>query len=157
MQEYMKSYNLTLKNLFHIAYSPTFHSDIETIKDYLVKFYNAYVTERSEVRINKTIHKRIKVLDAISPEFDNVYWLKYYAFIRGKELHRQWRQVTFDRLIKTATQINKFKSFDRALGFLNRRLRGKQPEFLALTNSATHDKIEFDFLKSSTFQGFRLL
>jgi hypothetical protein len=157
MQEYMKTYNLTLKNLFHVAYSPTFQSDIEILKSYLVKFYNAYVTERPEVRINKTIYKRPRVLTANTDDFDNVYWLKYYAFFRGKELHRQWRQVTFDRLIKTATQINKFKSYDFALKYLNKRLKGKQPEFLALTNSATHDKIEFDFLKSSTFQGFRLL
>lgn len=167
MQNYMRRYDLTLDNVFRIAYTPTYKSDIEVLKDYLVEFYNAYASNRPEVRVMKMvgdrsvtlstqIHKRVLV-DEISPiEFDELYWLKYYLYIRGKEMNRPWRQVTFDRLMKTASQIYKFQNYSKALAYLNRRLRHREFKFLPLTSDQIVDKLGFDFLNTSTTQMFKL-
>ena len=167
MQNYMRRYDLSLDNVFQLAYSPTYKSDIEALKVYLVDFYNAYASNRPEVRVinmdtsrNTTLstvtHKRVLV-DEISPlEFDELYWLKYYSFIRGKEMSRPWRQTTFDRLIKTASQIYKFQNYAKALAYINRRVRRKEFKFLPLTNETQDGNIVFDFLDSSTTQLFRM-
>jgi len=167
MQNYMRNYGLTLNNVFRVAYAPTYKTDIETLKGYLVEFYNAYASNRPEVRVVKdssnrqnalstTIHKRILV-DVVSPiEFNDLYWLKYYLFIRGKEMNRPWRQVTFDRLFRTASQLYKFQNYSKALAYINRRVRNKEFKFLPLTNSESAGKINFDFLNTVTTQLFRL-
>ena len=167
MQKYMRRYNITLDTLFQIAYTPVYLTDIETLKHYLMKFYNAYVSARPEVRINKpsttvrnalskTVYKRIQIDSIDHTEFDDVYWLKYYAYIRAKELSRNWRQTTFNRLIESARQLNKFQNYSSALEFLNKRLRGPQPEFLSLTSGDQYDKIETKILKKSQTSSFKL-
>jgi len=167
MQKYMRRYNLTLDTLFQISYTPTYLTEIETLKQYLVKFYNAYSTARPEVRITKPsdtnrrglstmIYKRVLIDSIDSIEFDDMYWLKYYAYIRAKELDRNWRQVTFNRMIETARQLNRFKNYSSALEFLHKRLRGPQPEFKPLTSRDQHDKINLQILNKSQTSQFRL-
>jgi len=168
MQGYMRQYDLTLDNLFRVAYTPTYKSDISVLKNYLIEFYNAYASNRPEVRVTKMVgdrdttlstevHKRVLVDEASPLEFNEVYWLKYYLYIRGKEMNRPWRQVTFDRLLKTASQIYKFQNYSKALAYLNRRVRHKEFKFLPLTHEQRDDKINFDFLNTSTTQLFKLL
>ena len=167
MQKYMRRYNLTLDNIFLMAYTPTYKTDIEVMKTYLMNFYNLYAEMRPEVRIMKaaqdrtnalstTIYKRVMINEGSLIDFDDRFWLRYYLFIRGKEMDRPWRQTTFDRLFNTASQIYKFQNYNKAIAYLNRRLRGKEFKFLPLTNQGTDANITFDFLNPSSKETFRL-
>ena len=167
MQKYMDPYQLSIDNLFEVGYNDVYKTDIPIMKNTLLAFYNNYVTERPQVFIHKpsqtdkgvlskTLLKRIKINGIDAQEFDEAYWLKYYTFVRAKELGRPWRQVTFNRLIKTAQQLNTFRGYDMALDFLTRRLRGKPLELLSLTSDDPNATIKFDFLNKSYFQPFRL-
>ena len=132
-----------------------------------MNFYNLYAEMRPEVRIIKaaqdrtnalstTIYKRVMINEGSLIDLDDRFWLRYYLFIRGKEMGRPWRQTTFDRLFNTASQIYKFQNYNKAIAYLNRRLRGKEFKFLPLTNQGTDAKITFDFLNPSSKETFRL-
>ena len=60
------------------------------------------------INIFKTIHKRIQVSVIDEKRLDEMYWLRYYAYTRVRELQRPWTQITFERLMRTAQQLIKY-------------------------------------------------
>tara|TARA_Y100000034_G_scaffold116914_1_gene155842 strand:- start:2565 stop:3995 length:1431 start_codon:yes stop_codon:yes gene_type:complete len=139
-------------------YKEVYLEDISEMKWHLMKFYNDFAKARPQARvwkvtprcsnsgvtnnnIFKTIHKRMLISEIDENRLDEMYWLRYYAWTRVKELERPWTQMTFERLMKTARQLNKYQNAEAALSFLNRRLRGPHPKILSLTKTAIGDRI----------------
>jgi hypothetical protein len=167
MQKYMQSYNLSLDNLFTEAYNSVYENEIDLIKIYLLQFYNSYVSANPEIQIVKsdekhnqnlstTIYKRVQIEDTYTEKLGKEYWMKYYTFIRGKELDRTWKQITFDNLIKTASQIMKYQNYDKAIKYLNRRLRNNNLKIIPLTGRDLNDILKINNLNTTSKPTFKI-
>jgi hypothetical protein len=82
--------------------------------------------------------------------------MKYYTFIRGKELDRTWKQITFDNLIKTASQIMKYQNYDKAIKYLNRRLRNNNLKIIPLTGRDLNDILKINNLNTTSKPTFKI-
>ena len=165
MREYMSRYEVSVDNVIDTMYNKVSMAEIDSMKEFLKRIYNLYVTSKPEVRIvtpvgeklcSKTISRSSVNEDDVN-SIDDFVWLKYYAYIRAKEIGFPWQQKTFNQLIKTARQLYKFKGYDAAHAFVVTNTKGVHREKDSLTKGEKYDTIRGDFHKQSTFQTFKLL
>ena len=165
MQEYMSRYELSVDNVLQKVYTKVSKVEIDSMKRFLARIYNIYASEKPMLKMVEPsgdslcckFVRRAPVTSTQIQNIDEMVWLKYYAYVRSKEVGYDWDQKTFDSMIKVVNQLYKFKGYDAAHAFVVTNTKGVHREKDSLTKSEKYDTIRGDFHKQSTFQPFKLL
>ena len=142
-QQYLQPYGLNLENLFETFYYKTYEFDIDTLKIYVLQFYNSYVGSNPYVRVpkqsnkcrNKTFTETVLreqiTLDKLNQEYDNRFWIRLYTYLRAIENDAILEQVQFENIVKKASDIERYVSLEKAVEFINKKFRNKDVRFFA--------------------------
>jgi hypothetical protein len=134
---------LTLDKLFDNYYYQAHKLDIDTLKIYVLQFYNSFVAANPFVRIsrqstscrNRTItetYRRTQIsLDEMNERYDNAFWVRFYTFLRATENNADLEQVQFDRIVRKAQDYEKYISLEKAVDFINQTFLLKDARFWA--------------------------
>jgi len=141
MQEYMSRYgswsdsDQMINDYFYKSHS----LDIDTMKAYLVEFYNSYVNGRpytncptqvleySDVgaegakasSLTKRIHRQKITKEQVDMFYGPMFWLKTYLIIRMHESGVNWSEYRFKNKIKQILTLYKTFDFDTAMMYIN--------------------------------------
>ena len=160
MAEYMSRYDYTRENLFQKAYFKTCQYDYDVFKRYVWSWYNEYitfnpmvdkiVTDRCTGDTKSELAMREKVGESdYNNVFSESYWIRMYAFVRGKEENKKWTQVEFDKLVAKLSEIVKYKSRDDAMAYLYRQLtKGRSLEQKIIRDDLTQAELDAIMLKN---------
>lgn len=120
-KKYISAYGLQPENIFDTYYTKTRNYDIDTLKIYLIGFYNSYIENNpnyvstdivkygEQINLKTTIKKRNpETLETIGLQFQNFFWVKLYAFIKLRENNVDLNQDEYNLFIKTLYNNNKY-------------------------------------------------
>jgi hypothetical protein len=135
MKKYINKYNISTvrrKEVFENYYYEAYKTELEVLKVYVTQIYNSYVYSEPFQKITKQlpnngaiITERIERKTIGINDFDNVFWLKIYTYIRARETATTMTQTSFNRLVKDASSIFLKLDKQRALDYINRHLDTK--------------------------------
>jgi len=137
MTPYLDAYGLTLENLFDKYYYTSFELDLETLKVYIVQFYNSYVTGKRilvepsfsfnssgrPIIENKEIIREPQTVAEIDKETSDEFWLRMYLFIRAREENKEWNQSIFEKNVRNSFFYLEGKSMEAAIEYIDRSAR----------------------------------
>ena len=137
MQKYMSQYGISGKNLFDTYYYKSHRLDIEALKIYLVEMYNAYAIAYPEVKelrtkmkgsgdvrtVSRLVARNLTDLNEVNKLFPPEYWLKTYYYIRLREMQAPVDNVSFNNEVEKIYRTYKFLDFDKALDYINDKIR----------------------------------
>lgn len=136
MQEYMNTRGVTLDSFFKDYFYDTELLDLEALRIYMIQFYNSYVSAKSSFIIPKMEYceGRIKVTNQevfremvreqeLNEQLPEDFWIRTYAYIRGREENQDWNQSDFEKLVKTSYHLKKGLDMERVIRYINREAR----------------------------------
>jgi len=136
MQGFMSTYDVTLDTLFHKYYYKASYLDIPTLKVYLYEFYQHFINafpniskpvvhEQKGANITLTSVERRAILtpEEYAAKYDNLFWVRFYLYVRGKETNQDWDQHKFDHLAQRASDFLLHSGQDTALKFINKEVK----------------------------------
>jgi hypothetical protein len=133
MQRYMAQYGLTTDKLFKKYYHRSHQEDLAAFQAYLIQFYNSYVSAsrvisepvlefckgRVEIK-NKEILRETKSQKDLSTSFSAEYWLRLYAYIRGREENKIWNQPQFEKVVRNAVYLKEGVDIKTSIEYISR-------------------------------------
>ena len=135
MQDNMNKYDVELDTLFTKYYYTSYMVDLPSLKSLLFQFYNFFITDFPVVRVptvREIKNRRISLTKVIpraklDPQhyidrYDDLFWIRLYAYIRAKETNRDWNQHKFDHVVKEASDFFTYSSEKSALKFINKEM-----------------------------------
>lgn len=131
MLPYMRKYGVELKTLFQTFYYEAYRTELEVLKVYVTQFYNSYVFSQPFQTITKfspasgrLITERIERKTVAPTDYDELFWLRLYAYIHARETNTEFSQGGFDRLVRNASEILKNLDKVKSIDYVNRHLNG---------------------------------
>ncbi len=141
MKEYITKYGewKEIPEMMNEYYYSSYLLDIDTLKLYLLEFYNAYVTRRPYTRMfnkllsygdagsigvtektkTRKIHRRPVSREEMDAAYGSRFWLKTYMFFRMYETGRVRENNEIRDRLKEVIQLQRIFDFDTALGYIN--------------------------------------
>jgi len=148
MQQFMGRYNINLNTLFGQYYYNSAMFDIPNLKVYMQHFYNSFVRSFPKIRtpivtvkdgkkISLTQVEERAILDPKEYErrYTNLFWIRFYIYIRAKETNRDWDQYKFDHMVKRASDFFIYKGERVALKFIDKEVKEKPRGYFETTAS----------------------
>lgn len=157
MREYMAKYKIySLQQLFDTMYVPVHMDDIKNMKDYIFKFWKAFMRFEPEVEVPhySFSHQSTSVdfqrrVDITRSSFDNsygdIFWMKYWFELRCYELELNVPDSEKRRIFKTAAKIKKeldiHAASDYIVSILLKRSGQSHPPERSFIHRETHRQI----------------
>ena len=137
MQRYMEEYNIdNAAQAFQRGFYKSHLTDMDTLKTYVLDFYNSYVTmtpmvqelvtRRHKGRLITTtvLSERKKITRAeLDERYADDYWIRMLVFIRAHEMNKNWDQMQFDRIVKRAQNFNRHVDKKTAMKYINNQFK----------------------------------
>lgn len=112
-QKYINFYGISSEQVYDTFYVKTKDYDVEVLKRYLLGFYNSYVLQNPELSIAKfqyvdselktdiqLIQRQTETLESLNTTYDDFFWLKFYCFIKLRELNVSIEQSQYLSFVK---------------------------------------------------------
>lgn len=122
MQEFMRNYGVTRKNLFEKYYIKSYVYDVPSIKVYLRQFYNTYIA--SQPSIVNSVNKQISEKD-FKRRYNDQYWVRTYAKIRQAEVLKKLSEAEFNVIVDDAINMQKYLDMNAAIEYINSKFLGQ--------------------------------
>jgi len=135
MQRYMSNHNISLGSLFGEYYYKACFFDIPSLKVYLFDFYQYFLNAFPNIRapvvgeveggtINlTTVEKRAMMSVAeYESKYDNLFWIRFYLYVRGKETNQDWDQHDFDHRSQRASDFLIYSGEEVAMKYINKEV-----------------------------------
>ena len=151
MKNYYQQYNLnSVDEVFDKCYSVGFLTDINSLKNILVSFWNTYVTRVGTVVTAKekmgcaSLFAEVTELRQIEPEHFNLYFddswlLRMYVYSRLIEEDININQNIFEEIVEKTIKIYTYNSRDEAAQYVFKRVgelrRQQSPKKVLLTDA----------------------
>lgn len=142
MQGYMKKYDVGLENLFKKYYYESHFLDIPTMKSYLFQYYQLFIADFPEVRVpivenvkgvnislTKTVPRAKMTQREYKENFDNLFWIRLYIYVKAKETNRDWDQHKFDQTVKKASDFFRYSGERPMFKFINKEVKRQPGEY----------------------------
>lgn len=134
MREYMEKRGTTPETFIDEYYYVSHQVDMMAIKVYMLQFYNTYVEDNPIIFENELIKGGTKTkikqsyrykekMEDIDNSYPEDYWLRMYAFIRGRESNQPWNQVEFEKIVTNAYHLQKTLDKATAIRYIDERTR----------------------------------
>ena len=136
LRPYMEKAGVTLDTLFDKYYFTSHEVDLAALKTYIIQFYNSYVENKpilvepkfsivrgKPVLKNKEIVRSTKTQAEIEQLTSDEYWLRVYAFIKGREENKGWDQFEFEKIVRNAGLYSKGLDIGTGIEYIHRRTR----------------------------------
>jgi len=141
---------LSVDNLFKRYYNRAYSSDVDSLRDNVIRFYNAYVNTNPTVTIKEYCTKKERSittvirrsptdLEKVSMKYPPDYWLKFYAEIRAAEIEWEPSMQTYNEFMTRIKDLHKFKGSAQTLEFINLKLNGVFKPKIGLTKKPKDD------------------
>ena len=145
------------ENLFSKEYLKSFEFDIQTLKVYLLDFYNSYVINNpvvTKTKLNKcgdgtmsyVIKREMITQDDMESQYSDAYWIKFYASLRMLESGMALDKVAMDNFFKRVNNLFAYQgqsfALQKILRIITENTKGIFKEKLLLTPPAKDDKIK---------------
>lgn len=141
-QVFMKKYDIGFENLFEDYYYKSHFFDIPTMKSYLFQYYQNFIKAFPDVVVpivenvggkNISLTKRIPratmTKQRYKEDFDNLFWIRLYIFVRAKETNRDWDQHEFDQTVKKASDFFVYSGERAMFKFINKEVKRSPGEY----------------------------
>ena len=122
----------TNREIFYDDYFiKTYQYELENFKHFLWGWYNGYVSANPVVQVidldsgvedPKLLERVSYTEEELFAEFSDHYFLKLYAYVRAKEVDKNWNQATFSRIVYRAREILRVKGKDTAMKYLHENI-----------------------------------
>lgn len=119
-EKYISSYGLKPTEVFDKYYFKSRDNELDILKNYLVSFYNAFIQDNpnfidnffiyknGDLHVQTVLQKRnIELVESINSQFDEFFWIKFYAFIKLRENNVDMNQDMYNSYIKSLYGIKK--------------------------------------------------
>jgi len=136
MAPYLAKYGLTATTVIDKCFYKSHLYDIDTLKTYVIEFYNSYVTSKPIiVRPDfKVKNGKVKVCTkelvrapqekvSLDEEYGSEYWLRFYTFVRAREENLSWDQAKFEIFAKNANFYAIGKDPNTAADYIDRKVK----------------------------------
>lgn len=152
MQKYMEAYGYTKDNIFDKAYLRTYEYELEIFKYYVWSWYNEYTTFNPMVEkdardkctgelTTELVSRESVDGHSFSKKLPEEYWIRMYAYVRAKEVGKNWTQVQFDKVVKRTIEYIRLKGQRTGMIYLYRELeKGKRLERLVVRDDLTEEE-----------------
>lgn len=131
-EPYLKKYDLTVDKVFTEAYHQNHFLDFETLRVYIVQFYNSLVIARPFIENKKVsgqnsflerIERKQVSFETLKDIYNDDFWIRLYGFLRFKEEQLKLTQTEFDSHLKRTIQLYKQnQDLEKTLKFLNGKI-----------------------------------
>jgi len=158
-QEWLTIPRLAYENLFTREYLKSFELDIQTLKVYILDFFNSYVIDNPTVTQTKldecgdgtvsyVTKRKMITMQELEEQYSDAYWIKFYASLRtleaGKSFDKTAMENFFTRIKHLLAQIPGDEGEKRVVKIIAEDTKGVLKEKLRLTPPAKDDKIKTD-------------
>ena len=145
MIEYMRKYgSLDKKHFFRMKYSKVKYSDLNTLKYFILGFYNAFAdtfkhshtTMPSYSNCSDIMYKfvnintiREKITNRLLMDrYDDSYFIRLYVYIKFRELKLKMNQNEFDKIVNNCQKLNKYQGMELAINYLDQFVRPREQQ-----------------------------
>jgi hypothetical protein len=134
MKDYYKKYNMSnLDEVFNTCYHIAYYTDIPTLINTLISFWNltasqeGFTSEKTESKNCSSLFVSVNSLNQITEEvfyrnYSEEWILRLYAYVRILESRINITQRNFEIIYSESIKINKYKSRDSAVDYINRKI-----------------------------------
>ena len=146
MKEYMSEYEIDNKEeMFNNFYFKIYESNLNTLKHYIWKWYDEYVSLKPVVysAVSKTCKSLsvVKTREVISEaeameRFSDEYWIRLYTYVLAKELNKPWKQSEFNAVVKKARSLNELKNEASAMAYISHTVKSERNSYTKEENNA---------------------
>jgi hypothetical protein len=159
MQKYMAAYDYTRENLFDKAYLRTYEFELEVFKYYVWSWYNEYsifsplvekkVRDSCTGKLSMELVPREKVDgNSFLKKLPDEYWIRMFAFVRGKEFNKKWTQIEFDKIVKRTVEYTRLKGEKTGMTYLYRELnKGRELDKMFVRDDLTKEESDAIMMK----------
>lgn len=140
LQRYMRNYGIDKSNLFKEYYYKANFYDLQTLRTYIIAFYNSFVdvnrvvskphfivSSRGVEVQTKKFHRQREDQESIEQKYGEQYWLRMYTFIRAREENVPWTQKIFERTVRNAFYYHAKRGERVAIDFIERTCKSENP------------------------------
>lgn len=143
MKKYLKKYQTESDQFFEKFYNKVHLSELTDLQQILLKMYNEFVAPRKsfvkvESKICKNDEVKVKTEQLFRQELKNLdgqlsteKWIRFYLFLRAREVNLNLTQAEFNIMVKTAADLEKGLDLSAAMRYVE-----------PLLNKAISDKIK---------------
>jgi hypothetical protein len=145
---------LAFDNLFQRQYIKSFELDIQTLKVYTLDYFNSFVKQNPTVtltKLNKCGNGTVSYVkernfiteDELNEQYDDVYWLKFYASLRILESGRELNKTAMNNFLDGVKNLLAYdpNGMIKALRMITKETNGVNKPKLLLTPPANYDKL----------------
>ena len=133
MARYMIKHNVSMDSIFTDYYTKFYMKDINYLMDYLLKFYNRFVSIKPYIR--KEIYdgsatyrfskKRIRITkEHMNLLYDDSYKINLYINLRNWETYNRYSKSLIDRLKRNALDYFNLDGIEAAYDYIDRQFKG---------------------------------
>lgn len=136
MAPYMENYGVSKEDIIDRYYYKSHLLDLETLKTYIIEFYNSYVTSKPTVVepkfavtkcgikvMTKKINRTPQEKELLDQFIDDQFWLRMYTFIRAREENKAWNQAFFEKVVRNAVYYSLGKNMETAIEYIDRKCK----------------------------------
>ena len=136
MQDFMKKRGTTLDTFFKDYYYDTEMLDLETLKVYIIQFYNSYVSSKASFIMpkieycngrpkveNEQVFREMVSNDELNESLPEDFWIRVYSYIRGREENQVWNQSDFEKIVKNSYYMKKGLDMSHAIRYISDEAR----------------------------------
>ena len=94
------------------------------------------------ISLTKKIPRATMSKQEYKEEFENLFWVRLYVYIRAKETNRDWDQHKFDQTVKKASDFFIYSDERAMFKFVNKEVKREPGEYF---QTETYKKGSFRF------------
>lgn len=141
-QSYMKKYDIGFENLFDKYYYKSHFFDIPNMKSYLFQFYQNFIqsfpdvvvpalenVKGKNISLTKKVPRATMTRQQYKEDFENLFWIRLYVYVRAKETNRDWDQHKFDQTVKKASDFFIYSGETAMFKFVNKEVKREPGEY----------------------------
>jgi len=145
IEDYLETPKLDINNIFERRYYKSYKYDVDSLKAYVMQFYNSYVTQNPQfvlkggsssskaTTITRTIYRNPISLSELENQYQEDFWLNMYAEIRAIEIGWKPSPYEYASFLKKVKTIYKVNGNNSALEFINNTFTGAFKPKIMLT------------------------
>jgi len=145
VEQYLNTPKLSLSNLFEKRYFKAYMSDFESLKVYMLEFYNSHVKSKPTITrtsistcekekiIQKTVLRKPISFEEMTTIYKDSFWLLMYTQIRMREINMFMPKHKIQKFRRTVKKYSKDYSNLQVLRYINTVLNGCVKPLIPLT------------------------
>jgi len=133
MESYMAKYDSNKDKVFNDYYDVSYNRDIEYMMNYLLSFYNRFVTFRPFIQNEKVdgfnIHRYVTRRKKLTKEeldfkYDNKFRLNLYIDLRNRETNSRYKKALINKIKNNAMGYLDSLGMQSAMSYIDQQFKG---------------------------------